>query len=1088
MGKFSEKAQGKLSEKSTGEQNPIVTKNIFVASDYPTLVEANANLSTKYIMADTATDNDPTKTNTNETHTKGKAMHWNGVDGYTETDETFFLDTGTALKSINQRQLDMQNKKITNLADPDSDTDGTNKRYVDNRLAGSSFDYFLSDTAEGVIVNYNLMYSQDTNEPESTIVVPIPAADTLIKSFITEVTEPDFNILIAGLYETHIHMAKSAGTKNVTVYMEFYKRDSGGTETLLATTEVSPNLTVANIAYSLHASLAADENLANDDRIAVKYYGTPNGAGTDPTVTLYLEGTNGSRVEIKTTTDAFQGKEGMTFSGQVEGGDPSINVDPTKFNLTEGYGFLIDNSDPINPVRRKVEWTATVGETTPFLNSDAGTFLGKDVDGNTVTQVTDFTPTQLANQIIRLGRLGHFGRTVITGRFYYPWRYLSCDLDWAIDIIKKGTVNIEGNEFSANGANLRLNKTPGLSHRIGANYETDKNRPNTPESPGEDQIGFLRASRSGSDSTILNYTVDITSLTRSGTTVTANTAADHKLSTDMNITISGVDQSEYNGQFEITSIVDSDTFTYEIVGTPVTPATGTITGVYGLTKDIDPTQWDDDSGTLQSVGVNDFTILEMIFFPNNSIYTNMLIYGQTVYSTFAQGKTALADYSAEIESDIAGASLRTLILIRGGATNLESELAGNDAVIRNLTNGGSVGGAGTTTYDGLTDTPPVKTTPFAVPRNNAGLTAIEESPLLVSDTNMSFPGILTLAKLNPTDGLAIQLQTPDPGSAAGWGTDTYHKVVHRVGGTGGMAVFSGTNILMMLDSDNTETLDFFQIRKDGTSFTSGTLLFEVAESGLVTIPERLVASKLDPTSGLAIELQEPSGSNETGWGVETFNKAVRRAGASGGMGIYSSHNIWMMLDSNNIGSGAKYQIRTNSNSFAAGTLLFEVTDTGDATINRTLTVDGTGLASGFAGIFTGIESNGVTNGVLKLDSGSAIMVVGGNEIDSDDTLSINFNTSSNLNLCGGGGHVEVADIRGISGGNIVFKTSGGSSILSILNGNDVITSFFMSFHEHATVPVPSNEYSSIYVDSATGDLKWTGQHGGSTKTYILQPF
>lgn len=70
-------------------------------------------------------------------------------------------------------------------------------------------------------------------------------------------------------------------------------------------------------------------------------------------------------------------------------------------------------------------------------------------------------------------------------------------------------------------------------------------------------------------------TVGISSLTRSGTFVTAVTTSPHQLATNIDVIIAGADQSEYNGSFVITVISETE-FAYEIEGTPATPATGTI--------------------------------------------------------------------------------------------------------------------------------------------------------------------------------------------------------------------------------------------------------------------------------------------------------------------------------------------------------------------------------------------------------------------------------------------------------------------------------------------------------------------------------
>ena len=72
--------------------------------------------------------------------------------------------------------------------------------------------------------------------------------------------------------------------------------------------------------------------------------------------------------------------------------------------------------------------------------------------------------------------------------------------------------------------------------------------------------------------------VSVSSLTSSSTTATA-TATAHGLETGETVTIEGADQTEYNGDYEVT-VVDADTFTYTFAGSATTPATGTITSTY----------------------------------------------------------------------------------------------------------------------------------------------------------------------------------------------------------------------------------------------------------------------------------------------------------------------------------------------------------------------------------------------------------------------------------------------------------------------------------------------------------------------------
>lgn len=67
----------------------------------------------------------------------------------------------------------------------------------------------------------------------------------------------------------------------------------------------------------------------------------------------------------------------------------------------------------------------------------------------------------------------------------------------------------------------------------------------------------------------------VTSITRSGSVATVTKTA-HGYNADQRIVHSGAGESEYNIDTAIT-VVDANTYTYTVAGTPATPATGTIT-------------------------------------------------------------------------------------------------------------------------------------------------------------------------------------------------------------------------------------------------------------------------------------------------------------------------------------------------------------------------------------------------------------------------------------------------------------------------------------------------------------------------------
>ena len=198
-------------------------------------------------------------------------------------------------------------------------------------IEGAAFSFHPSDTADGVIAGYNIMFDEDTGEAESTIVVDITANDTLIKAFITESDQPTFTSLSAGVYAGQLHLsATTAGKKDTKVYWTLSKRAAGGAETLLITSEESAVLTNTNTHYAIHGSLTTDQTILSDDRLVFKVYGNQDtGAGGDATATIYMEGTTATRIDVQTHFLAFDDRyvqvAGDTMSGDLDMGTNSIS-------------------------------------------------------------------------------------------------------------------------------------------------------------------------------------------------------------------------------------------------------------------------------------------------------------------------------------------------------------------------------------------------------------------------------------------------------------------------------------------------------------------------------------------------------------------------------------------------------------------------------------------------------------------------------------------------------------------------------------------------------------------------------------------
>lgn len=78
------------------------------------------------------------------------------------------------------------------------------------------------------------------------------------------------------------------------------------------------------------------------------------------------------------------------------------------------------------------------------------------------------------------------------------------------------------------------------------------------------------------DYTITSPIYSVTSLTRNLSIATAILSVDHVLASGSTVTVSGANESEYNVAAVVT-VTGENSFSYQITGTPATPATGTIT-------------------------------------------------------------------------------------------------------------------------------------------------------------------------------------------------------------------------------------------------------------------------------------------------------------------------------------------------------------------------------------------------------------------------------------------------------------------------------------------------------------------------------
>ena len=193
---------------------------------------------------------------------------------------------------------------------------------------------------------------------------------------------------------------------------------------------------------------------------------------------LFSDGTDPSWASLDTKIRTTQAIGNLTSTGLLTGGDLTIDTDTTKFDIAAGTGIVVDNyTDPTSPTYSHVSWGAFDAQTVTNIGTQVQTFILIDSNGAIVQQATLPTPSQLRDYIF-IGDLLHFDMVNIVAAANTGFNASIdsglglVDLSYAI-----GAINVFGNVYSANGANLNIDKSAGEAHVQNINYHTDRQTP-----------------------------------------------------------------------------------------------------------------------------------------------------------------------------------------------------------------------------------------------------------------------------------------------------------------------------------------------------------------------------------------------------------------------------------------------------------------------------------------------------------------------------------------------------------------------------------------------------------------------------------
>lgn len=250
---------------------------------------------------------------------------------------------------------------------------------------------------------------------------------------------------------------------------------------------VQPRLTIGDgdgVAGNPLIDLAA---LTADRALMTNGSGFPAASAVTSTELGYISGT---------VAPIQQQFAGVASTGIRSGGVLSINGgDNTKFDCTAVTAVFITATPPYITYVTAGPFTA---QTVTNIGTQNATYVALDINGNLVQFSAALTPSQ-RRTYAEIGVLIHSNLTNLNA-INQLVATVAGGVSQVHDFMEAvGPLNLTGNKYTANGANLNVNVSAGTIHKYGSNFQTDPTNPHRVTTSAGTAITFRYRTQTGAE-------------------------------------------------------------------------------------------------------------------------------------------------------------------------------------------------------------------------------------------------------------------------------------------------------------------------------------------------------------------------------------------------------------------------------------------------------------------------------------------------------------------------------------------------------------------------------------------------------------